>query len=524
MFKRRGLLKIVIVIFLALFSTIVASAEKKSKGRLDTFEKTLQQMGFNVQEGLVDFPDIVDMCCECQIFSCFANNPSSPYGLFVLPPAPNQEEVKNPYAEWFAQNEKDDNTWYDDNQKPYPANGSWFWRLRPDEAVVFLGTTPPEMTYFGFTGYLYDRYSYGAPKPPVCTSEGKPDRDPPDSSLNRIPVFGSLGDTVNYRTVRVSGAKKNPFLKDVVFILTADQKVERQVRKALHKAGYGDEMINTIVAPQDLVRLGVNSESDSLLFLIRMATEITPAVETYMASPGTLLRLSPDPPISSSGLDPFPPPKLRVRGTGDTEVDLLPFVDQLGKAIMETFQGGYNAEPISTVNWYEGYNCIENNENCLGDNRDTPYILTGFNPLTHVPYQDLTLDDGMFYVVYGVNHKASGKAIYSNISVQGWARKCSPVLVGNEDMVGSASAYLGPDDPAADMMYAYAIARPGGCSLLPVQQQGFCREVSYDCKGGVLEEEPIAIGFRAYVESKTKVGAAYSEIVIDRIVKFTPKP
>ena len=525
MFKGRGLFKIVVAIFLALFSTTMALAEKKSKGRLDTFEKTLQQMGFNVQEGLVDFPDIVDMCCECQIFSCFANNPSSPYGVFVLPPAPGQEAT-NPYAEWFEVNEDNDpnNPWYDENQKDYPEGGSWFWRLRPDEAVVFLGTTPPEMTYFGFTGYLYDRYRYSeeVQKPPNCTAAGKDDRPSPPSSFNRIPVFASLGDTINNRTVRVSGAKKNPFLKDVVFILTADQKVERQVRKALHKAGYGDGMINTIVAPQDLVQLGVDSESDSLLFLIRMATKITPmnpnpAVESYMASPGRLLRLTPK---KSSRLDPFPPPELRVRGVGNTEVKLLPLVDQLGKAILNTFNN-YKAEPISTVNWYEGYNCIENSENCMGDNRDTPYVLPGFNPLAHIPYQDLTLNDEKeFFVVYGVNHKATEKAIYSNISVYGWQRKCSPVVIGDEDMVGSANAYLGSDDPAADMLYAYVIARPGGCNEIGMSD--FCREVSFDCKGGVSSGEPIAIGFRAYVEPKTNVGAAYSEIVLDRIVKFTP--
>jgi hypothetical protein len=527
MFKRMGFLRIVLAIFLALFSASMASAGKKSKGRLDTFEKTLEQMEFNVQEGLVDFPDIVDMCCECQIFSCFANNPSSPYGVFVLPPAPGQE-VKNPYAEWFEVNEDNDpnNPWYDENQKDYPDGGSWFWRLRPDEAVVFLGTTPPEMTYFGFTAYLYDRYSDGAPKPPVCTADGKPDRDPPDSSLNRIPVFASIGDTTNNRTVSVSGAKKNPFLKDVVFILTADQKVERQVRKALHKAGYGDEMINTIVIPQDLVRFGVNSESDSLLFLIRMATKITPtnpnpAVERYMASPGTLFRLTPK---KSSRLDPFPPAKLRVRGVGDTEVKLLPLVDQLGEAIVKTFNN-YKAETISTVNWYEGYNCIENNENCMGDNRDTPYVLPGFNPLIHVPYQDLTLDDDKeFYVAYGVNHKASGKAIYSNISVYGWERKCSPVVIDDEDMDGSASAYLETDDPTADMLYAYVIARDCSKEDLTGEQQHFCREVKDNCKVGVPSGEPIAIGFRAYVEPKTNVGPAYSEIVLDRIIKFTRLP
>ena len=55
MFKRSGLFKIVVAIFLALFSTAAASAEKQSKGRLDVFEETLQQMGFNVQRGTGGF-------------------------------------------------------------------------------------------------------------------------------------------------------------------------------------------------------------------------------------------------------------------------------------------------------------------------------------------------------------------------------------------------------------------------------------------------------------------------------------
>jgi hypothetical protein len=362
MFKRKSVLTVVAVLVFALLSTRGALvAEEQATGSLDAFKKALANMGFTVQEGLVDFPDLVDMCCQCQVPSCFANNPSSPYGMFVLPPAPNQAStVPNPYSEWFTEDQT------------YPEGWSWFWRLRADEAVVFLGTTPPEMDYFGFTAYLFDRYRAGI-APPDCTFGSNQTRPQPPSALDRLPLFASLGDTVNNRVVNVLGNKKKPFLKNVVFILVADRKIERRIRKALQRAGYRDEIINTVVVSPDLVRLGVESDKDALNFVLRMASDMTPALQEYIDSPKTLLRVSPSEPTPPSALDPMPLPKLRVRGTGGTEVPLLPLVEQLGQAIMAAYPQ-YDAQPISTVNWYEGYNCIENGLNCLGDNRDTPYI------------------------------------------------------------------------------------------------------------------------------------------------------
>jgi hypothetical protein len=142
--------------------------------------------------------------------------------------------------------------------------------------------------------------------------------------------------------------------------------------------------------------------------------------------------------------------------------------------------------------------------------------------MTDVPNQDLVLKTGEFYVAYGVNHKASGKATYSNVSILGWNKKSSPAMISDDDMVGSASSYLGlsPDDPTANLLYAYVVARPGSC----VGDPKFCREVGYDCTSGVADQEPLALVFRAYLEPETKVGPAYCEIVIDRIIKFTPKP
>jgi len=68
-------------------------------------------------------------------------------------------------------------------------------------------------------------------------------------------------------------------------------------------------------------------------------------------------------------------------------------------------------------------------------------------------------------------------------------------------------------------LYAFVVARPGGC----VGNPRFCIEVGYDCETGVPEQEPLALVFRAYLERGTKAGPAYPEIVIDRILKFTPK-
>ena len=38
-----------------------------------------------------------------------------------------------------------------------PAGMSPVWRLRPDEAVVYLGKTPPAAKYFSYTPYIFDR-------------------------------------------------------------------------------------------------------------------------------------------------------------------------------------------------------------------------------------------------------------------------------------------------------------------------------------------------------------------------------
>ena len=137
----------------------------------------------------------------------------------------------------------------------------------------------------------------------------------------------------------------DPYEKNAVFIVAADKNTERQVRHALLAAGYPENSINLLPVSPSLARLGLESENDTVSLLMRVApipgTDITP----YYSVPKTLLRVSPAVSVPPDKLDPVPPPKLRVKGTGKTEVSLLPALDALEQAII-TQNPGYTATPI----------------------------------------------------------------------------------------------------------------------------------------------------------------------------------
>jgi len=162
------------------------------------------------------------------------------------------------------------------------------------------------------------------------------------------------------------------------------------------------------------------------------------------------------------------------------------------------------------MNLMEGYNCIQRNENCLGDNRDSAYMFV-------IPTNAFTLGDDEFVIAYGVNHAATGKATYSNFTVTGGALNVGAVSVRNDQFADSAQNYL-PGDGDVLKLYAWKIKRENQCGYEP-----FCVEVKYDCpQGGVPADQKMSMAARAYLEPSTLVGPTYPELVIDRFIKFTP--
>ena len=153
----------------------------------------------------------------------------------------------------------------------------------------------------------------------------------------------------------------------------------------------------------------------------------------------------------------------------------------------------------------DGSTCIKYGMPCGANNRDAMYSFAKTGTLSDDPQA--------FLVAFGVNHEVTGKATYLNSSVYWLKKQLGVAAFTSEMMVGSARRYI-PDHPDADSLYAICIARECG-------NEPFCIEVPSEFSGVLLSEQ-IFIMFRAYLESTTNVGPLAKELVLSRILKFTP--
>ena len=375
------------------------------------------------------------------------------------------------------------------------------FQLDPAEAIVLIGLTPPPERYFGFTPFL--RY-----------------RVMPDGKKQAL--WATVGDSVNNATVKTTGS--TPFDSPVAFIFTPDRGTDARVRKALQRAGYPAAIINTVVFPASLLNLGHGDTSDEFAVVLRNALWEEGAEddgEAYIDNPPlSLYRVTP---TTATVANPFPVRPLRVRGTGQTEMDLRKSLDRLRNAIIDSVTAvnpGYSHEDVRTEpKNYEGYDYIQRGIDPLGDARDAFGLFAGYLPEWDLS-DEITLDDDEFLMVYGVNHVATGKATYMNFNIYASRPEDGKVPIGGADdttFAGSAAAHL-PSDPAAGLMYAFKVSRNCGNepNCLPLALD--------DCPRLTIDKDTVlGLLFRMYMEPATKVGAAMPEILYDRIIKFSPR-
>jgi len=372
------------------------------------------------------------------------------------------------------------------------------FRMAPDEAIVLVGLTPPPEAYFSYQIYLATRKF--------------PGKDRPDLLLN------SLGDTVNLQTIDTIGPDR--FERPMVFIFTADQRVEARIRAALHRAGYPASIVNTIVVPSATLKMGFERGSDSFLIANRNAIWVDKnAGLAYVENP--TFRVARVTPAHEATFDPFPAPPLRVRGTGQTEIDLTPKLAELREAILAHYEGlGYTAEEyITKTVGYEGYDFTERQVTTLGDTRDALYLGAGNLPEFGLT-DEMTLKDGEFLIAYGLNHMATGKATYVNLN--GYTSGPSKMALGSKfpvDLAGSAYQYPGVD---GELTYAYKISRncegEDFCLTLAVPVEGCTNKDGTEI---LTDTSPLGVIFRIYLEPATSIGAAFPEVVYDKVIKFT---
>ncbi len=421
----------------------------------------LEAGGFLVQEGEFSFLDLSACCAPGG--NCFGNNPSSPYATYRLPRAPGQT----------APNLEED-----------PSGLSYAYRLRPDEAILFVGQTPPPAQYFGFTSYVIDRYDPGP--------------------LGRKLLFSSLGDTMNLGVISTAADGNGVFDATALMVHTADAGVEASMLAAIEAAGYPAEAVNLQTMPGDLAVLGDQDTDDTVGVLFRVALfEDAAAGAAFVAAPpATVLRVTP---LAAPPPDPLPRPDLRPRGTGQNEDALAASLAELRAAILAANPTLTANELVTTPQDFADWECIEQEKFCAGDNRDTIYPYT--EPFLLPPGPD------RFAVVYGVNHATTGKATYSSFTLYAIEHFVGVVAVPSPDMTGSAEQYL-PGHPDADQLYAFKLARD--CSGEP-----FCLDIPTGCPG--VDFAGLAVvAFRAYLEPQTLAAPKVEEILLDQVIRFSP--
>jgi hypothetical protein len=499
MSKKMMLAGLAVLLLAAQSANLLGSSQDSLQGQKAAFKSSLESLGFVVdQRGRLVNLDLAVKFCEGTWPCGFGYNNDTPYLVFKM----------DPLAVGFQ------------------AIG---FQLNPDEALVFIGQTPPQALYYSFTAFLNARFS------------------PAERTLKIL--MSNLGDSLSHCFIRTAGtpfgAAGNPFSQDTLIIVAADQSVASLVMSAAVAGGFPLSLINILPIPGNWVRLGKTVQNDRFAVVMRCAffkdvaegnrylgldtmahgEAVSPAAEVW--------RITPNSGGPSIALNPFQPMPLRIRGTGETEYELWDKVEALRAAIINSYPG-YEARDLDISQWVpEGGEAIQRGINAWAPTRDALYLST---------QEYFTLAEDEFLIVYGVNHKASGKATYANAVAYsmdpaltdfpygpntpgwtGWREYLGLTTINSEEhMQGSARAFLPQaaiplNAKGEELLYAVKVARREDssdgavCCVLPPAS----------CSRMTLTE--FLIGFRAYVEPRTKIGPSFSEIIYDRVLKFKPR-
>jgi hypothetical protein len=455
-----------------LLSTPCAFAQRAEQeaGRVAKFQTALEQDGFSVSAGMISTVDWAGMYCKGERADAGYVN-RAPYLMIQVP-----ESATRPAA---VEN----------------------FKLRPDEAIVLIGPTPPPVKYFGFNAFLATRFY--------------PDEPP---GTQRRWLVATLGDAINNATIKTAGS--TPFGTPVVVIFTPDRGTDARIRSALQRTGYPPAAVNTMVLPSSMLKLGESDTADELTLKMRIGlVEGSPEpLEAYVRDAETAVQVLRVTPTTALEADPFPVPPLRVRGTGQGEMDLMGKVDELRAGIIAANPGMHATDILSMPVGYEGYDYIQRHTTPGADSRDNLFLAAGYIP-QFGSNQRVTLADDEFLVVYGVNHVATGKASYASVNV--YASEFAKLSIGqvfHDQFAGTAAPYLPSGDPAVSRLYAVKASR--NCGSEPN-----CMPLRVDACPVLTLDDDTALGFffRMYLEPATRAGAAMQEIVYDRAIRFSPR-
>lgn len=461
----------VLVCLLSCALLLPVSCGKAKPGSTGEVKDALEKAGFSVQEGKLGQVDIFDMVQAGLLANCNYQNAGAAYIVPKLPLAPGQSAPC-----------------YFSDAPIVPTDQGLFldWRIRPDEAIVLVGKTPPKCAYYGYDANVATRWNAATGKPAV--------------------IFGNCGDPINPLVIKTDGPADDTYERNTMIIMTADRGVDSKIKEAAGSAGYPEDIINDYPIPSQLLNLGLDQESDTLTLLHRFAYPADEkAGDDYLANPTmSVFRVTPN---ASAKSDLYGMPNGRVRGNGDyEELALSPKVEELRQAILKKYPD-LASQDFTTSPWgADGLDAIQEMQSGYGPGRDAQYLKT-----TEFTLAD---DPSEFVIVYGVNHATIGKATYCSFSVYGTQQANGVASAWSGDYASTAEEYL-PGDPDAKYLYVWKIARNSNgdthTTAVPFNQGIY----------GIDLDQSMFVGFRAYLEKDTKTGPIATELYYDRAIKFS---
>eukprot|EP00042_Codosiga_hollandica_P022006 m.79065 g.79065 ORF g.79065 m.79065 type:complete len:163 (+) comp50620_c0_seq1:112-600(+) len=154
--------------------------------------------------------------------------------------------------------------------------------------------------------------------------------------------------------------------------------------------------------------------------------------------------------------------------------------------------------------YISGYHCIATKSDCVGDNQDALYMEKSH--YAHLGGKDI-------HVIVGLNHNATGKAVYSNIALYlpgATGVPTAAAVLENSQYAGSADSWA-PNLDNVDKAYVVTIEQH--CP----PDSPYCIDAS---KAGASADEATYIA-RAYLEEATRTGPSPAEILPPTFLHFT---
>mgnify|MGYP003308235884 CR=1 FL=1 len=388
--------------------------------------RKLKEQGYIVQYG--DYEYLTPERCQ-EMPSCYAINPITPYGLTFLPPGPH-EDISTHARGWRYLTIQMDG-----------VNMSANFRLDAGETVVMLGQTPPRCLYYSYVPYVFDRwYPYGW-YPPSPSVFGSLANCPEVTDLNGAScnVFASLGNPINLLHMNTSDIEGESFNSAFAHFMGGDTREVEKVQNVSVEAEIPLSIHNIFGLSTERVNLGLTPTSDGLLHLFRFvfAENASEAHEyVYNASNYiTILRVTP--PTGGDQGPAFPPQEFNQRVSEPEGVDsegisnkrLQRALSILELAVQKKHRKSHpfvNRIVLAAPTFENGYDCMDQGMHCYIDNQDTLFPCTENS--THndmncirgekcpIPERMTLQEDGSdFFIVVGVNHNATERALYSSI-------------------------------------------------------------------------------------------------------------